>query len=94
VALVGMHSRDTWVTRMRAILQASALSEGDLHIQASAPQTAVSNLHVTNVYDDPSYSPCGTKGGCNASAADGPFGRWLAVGALGLVAASLARRRR
>jgi MYXO-CTERM domain-containing protein len=95
VALVGMHAQDTWVTRMRAILPASALSEGDLQIQASASQTSVSSQHSTNVYDDPTYSPCGTQGGCSANAEDpSPFGKWLVVGALGFVGAALARRRR
>jgi MYXO-CTERM domain-containing protein len=95
VALVGMHPLDTWVTRMRANLPSSALAEGDLHIQASQPQTQVSNRHATDVFDDPTYSPCGTKGGCSASAADAsPLERWLVVGALGLVGAALVRRRR
>jgi MYXO-CTERM domain-containing protein len=95
VALVGIHPLDTWVTRMRANLPTSALAEGDLHIQASQPQTPVSNRHVTDVFDDPTYSPCGTKGGCSASAADAsPLERWLAVGALGLMGAALVRRRR
>jgi MYXO-CTERM domain-containing protein len=95
VALVGMHPLDTWVTRMRANLPSSALAEGDLHIQASQPRTPVSNRHATDVFDDPTYSPCGTQGGCSATAADaGPFERWLGVGALGLVGAALVRRRR
>jgi MYXO-CTERM domain-containing protein len=95
VALVGLHPVDTWVTRMRADLLSSALVEGDLHIQASQPQTPVSNRHATDVFDDPTYSPCGTQGGCSASPAEAsPFETWLAVGALGFVGVALVRRRR
>ncbi|HEY8040921.1 MAG TPA: DUF2330 domain-containing protein [Polyangiaceae bacterium] len=68
VALVGMNPATTWVTRMRAILPTSALSEGDLVLQAAAAQAAVSNRHTATVYDDPAYSPCngnGATGGAN-----------------------------
>ena len=93
-ALVGIHPEDAWVTRMRALLPVDALSEGDLHVQASAAQTAVSNQHSTETYSDPNYAPCGTKGGCSAtpSRAD-PFANWLAVGAFTFAGASLVRRR-
>ena len=37
---------------------AGALTEADLVLQASASQTAVSNLHTALVYDDPTYNPC------------------------------------
>ncbi len=95
VALVGMHPSSTWVTRLRAFLPVDALSEGDLQIQASTPQAIVSSQHSTNVYDDPSYSPCGTKGGCSASAAEArPFGEWLVMGTFAFVGVGLARRRR
>lgn len=95
VALVGLHPQDTWVTRMRALLPVDALSEGDLQIQAAASQTSVSNLHAANAYDDPNYSPCGTKGGCSASAAQAsPFQKSLVIGAFGFVGAALVRRRR
>ena len=95
VALVGMHVTDTWVTRMRAVLPVSALSEGDMLLQASATQAEVSNLHTTNNYTDPTYSPCGTTGGCSASDADpDAYSRWVVAGALGFVVVSLARRKR
>ncbi|MDP8999234.1 MAG: DUF2330 domain-containing protein, partial [Myxococcota bacterium] len=95
VALVGLHPQDTWVTRMRALLPVDALSEGDLQIQATSPQAPVSNQHAANSYDDPSYSPCGTKGGCSASAAQvSPFEKSLVIGAFGFVGAALVRRRR
>jgi MYXO-CTERM domain-containing protein len=94
VAMVGLHPSDTWVTRLRAILAVNALAEGDLQIQATSPQTPVSNIHNANVYDDPSYSPCGSKGGCSASAEDqSPFGRWLVAGTFVFAVAALVRRR-
>jgi MYXO-CTERM domain-containing protein len=95
VALVGIHPQDSWVTRMRAILPVQALSEGDLHIQASASQSPVTNQHAINVYDDPNYRPCGTKGGCSASATQvGSFEKWLVAGIFGLAGVALVRRRR
>lgn len=93
-ALVGLHPEDTWVTRMRAVLPANALSEGDLHVQASASQSSVSNQHTTNTYSDPNYAPCGTKGGCSASPSRGnAFGQWLVLGTFTFAGASLVRRR-
>jgi MYXO-CTERM domain-containing protein len=95
VALVGMHPQSTWVTRLRAILPVDALSEGDLHIQASTPQASVSNAHSANVYDDPNYTPCGTKGGCSTSAAEAKsYEEWLVAGAFAFAGAALLRRRR
>jgi hypothetical protein len=95
VALVGMHPQSTWVTRMRALLPVDALSEGDLHIQASASQSFVANAHSANAYDDPSYSPCGTKGGCSSSAAgEASFQKWLVVWASAFTGFALVRRRR
>ncbi len=106
VALTGMEPSTAWVTRLRAILPSNALSEGDLVLQASASQTAVSNLHTALVYDDPAYDPCGSSAANGASAGGGTGGcttvredpvawsRWLFAGALGLAGMALARRRR
>jgi hypothetical protein len=92
-ALVGLHPSDTWVTRMRAVLPAGALAS-DLVLQASASQTEVSNQHSTNEYDDPTYSPCGTSGGCSTSAAAArPWERVVSAGALVFAALALLRRR-
>jgi MYXO-CTERM domain-containing protein len=94
-ALVGMHPQSTWVTRMRAVVPSRALSEGDLKIQATTSQAPVSNQHATNTYDDPSYSPCGSKGGCSVSDATASrIERGLVVGMMALVGAAFVRRRR
>ena len=92
----------TWVTRMRAILPASALTAGDLVLQASASQTEISNQLTASVYDDPSYNPCPTGssasggGGCSTARDDEPngFGRWLVAGSLAFAGLTLVRRRR
>jgi hypothetical protein len=101
-----MEPSTAWVTRLRAILPSNALSEGDLVLQASASQTAVSNLHTALVYDDPSYDPCGSSAANGASTGGGGGGcttvredpvawsRWLFAGAIGLAGMALARRRR
>ncbi|HEY8089767.1 MAG TPA: DUF2330 domain-containing protein [Polyangiaceae bacterium] len=105
LAFGGMDPSSVWVTRMRAILPSNALSEGDLDLQASAAQTAVSSQHTALVYDDPSYSPCASSGSSGSSASGGggcstghddgnPAGRGLVLVALGFVVTAIARRRR
>ena len=97
VALVGLHASSIWVTRVRAVLPANALSEHDLVLQASSSQTAVSNLHTASNYDDPTYSPCGTHpgGGCAASASVPRDSRpYIEGGALCLAFAAAIRRTR
>jgi Uncharacterized protein conserved in bacteria (DUF2330) len=98
VALTGMDPASTWVTRMRAIFPASALSEGDLVLQATAVQTPVSNQHQAAFYDDPTYSPCGANGGgggCSATRDErSGVGPWLVVGSLAFLGLALGRRRR
>jgi hypothetical protein len=97
VAVTGLHASSIWVTRLRALIPANALSEHDLVLRASSTQSTVSNIHNTNTYDDPAYSPCGNTGGggCAASASD-PRGTtpWLEGGALCLLAATGWRRKR
>jgi hypothetical protein len=99
VALTGIDPQSAWITRMRAILPSDALTGGDLVLQATAPQSQVSNQHTALVYDDPSYSPCGNRqgnsgGGCAAADA-GPtaWSRWLLAASLGLFGVVIARRR-
>jgi len=108
VAFTGMQPATAWITRLRAILPSNALSEGDLVLQASASQTAVSSQHTALVYDDPAYDPCGSSAANGASTGGGGGGggcttvredpvawsRWLVAGALGLAGAVLVRRRR
>jgi hypothetical protein len=96
LASMGLDPNNTWVTRMRAILPSSALTEGDLGLQAASSQTPVSNRHTAAVYDDPSYNPCPQQsGGCVA--ADGNAAntdRALVGGALAFLGVALVRRRR
>jgi hypothetical protein len=47
-----------WVTRLRADLPAVALAT-DMILEATASQTAVTNMHTTEKYTDPNYHPCG-----------------------------------
>jgi len=95
VALVGLHPENVWVTRLRSLLPLNALAESDLQIQASASQTPVSNLYSANEYDDPTYSPCGTSGGCAASGdPSSSLSNWLVVGTFGFLGVALFRRRR
>jgi hypothetical protein len=97
VASVGLDAGSTWVTRMRANLPSDALPGGDLVLQASATQTALSNQHVASVYDDPTYSPCGANGGgggCAIGNEPAAWGRWLVAGSLALLTSSWVLRRR
>ncbi|HEX8796731.1 MAG TPA: DUF2330 domain-containing protein [Polyangiaceae bacterium] len=100
VASVGLDPNSTWITRMRAVLPASALAS-DLVVEAAPSQTPVSKQLTASVYDDPTYDPCasgaasGSNGGCAMSDAS-PWlgGRGLVVGGLAFLAVSLVRRRR
>jgi len=55
-ALIGMHPKDVWVTRLEAELLRSAFA-GDLILEAAEPQAAVPNWHIaansTNLPCDP-----------------------------------------
>jgi hypothetical protein len=96
VAMTGLDPGSTWLTRMRAILPASALTAGDLVLEAASPQASVSSQHTVKTYDDPTYDPCpgGGSGGC-AAAEDPPAmsGRTLVILSLAFLAASFVRRR-
>jgi hypothetical protein len=103
VASVGLDPNSTWVTRMRAILPASALAAADLVLEASPSQVPVSNQLTARVYDDPTYDPCagsggtgsGNGGGCaTTDAAPWLDGRAVVAGGLAFIGASLVRRRR
>ena len=96
VAAVGLDPASTWVTRMRAILPASALSEGDLVIEAAPSQNPVSSNHTASHYDDPTYDPCPNgSGGCSATDEAPMFsGRALVVGAFAFLGIAIVKRRR
>jgi hypothetical protein len=97
VASVGLDPSSTWVTRLRAILPAGALTAADLVLEAAPSQTTVSNQLTASVYDDPTYDPCpnSSGGGC-ATTGGSPWldGRAVVVGGLAFIGASLVRRRR
>lgn len=108
VAAAGLDPYATWLTRMRAIVPATALAETDLVLEAASPQTAVSNQHNALVYDDPTYNPCtangaggngttASSGGGGCSEVETPMlsGDGVVIGAfLGLAGISARRRRR
>ncbi|HEY8074224.1 MAG TPA: DUF2330 domain-containing protein [Labilithrix sp.] len=86
VAVGGLHPNDVWVTRLRALLPANALSEGDLRLEAAPAQTTVSNLHYAATYTDQNGGAC----------ASGPKSRsrdWAAVVALAFAFVAWGRRR-
>jgi hypothetical protein len=56
VAMNGIQG-NLWVTRLRADLPAAALAT-DLVLEATSSQTTVANMHTTQKYTDPNYSPC------------------------------------
>jgi hypothetical protein len=58
VATAGMHPSDVWVTRLRAFLPASAVSSGDLRLEASPLQAAQSSTLSAASFEPPSYNPC------------------------------------
>jgi MYXO-CTERM domain-containing protein len=57
IAMNGIAAGGLWITRMRSDLPSSALA-ADLVLEATASQEPVSNLHTTEIYTDPNYSPC------------------------------------
>jgi hypothetical protein len=92
MALVGMHPRDVWLTRLEANLPRTALGT-DLLLQASAFQLPISNvLTVQNFTGD----PCPTLGALDAASRAAEQRDRFAVMAAVLAAlgAKLARRRR
>lgn len=92
-ALVGLHPRDVWVTRLEALLPRDALAN-DLELQASWSQTPVSNVVVAQGY---SYPPCEVAS-VHTLATDGEAPRHAAArspllaGAALAVAAAVVRR--
>ncbi|HSQ63295.1 MAG TPA: DUF2330 domain-containing protein [Polyangiaceae bacterium] len=80
-ATEGMNLNDVWVTRLRANLQASALSQ-DLGVKAAADQTPYDNVHQVTATGD----------GCATT--DASPDRGAVVLGLGVIAAVWAARRR
>jgi hypothetical protein len=95
VALVGLHPRDVWLTRLEADLPRGALAT-DLQLQASATQVPVSNIFTLT---QSTGDPCAVSGGVLAGGGDPRNARLhnkLAILAviLAAVGAAVGRRRR
>jgi len=91
VALVGLHPRDVWLTRLEANLPRTALAT-DLVLQASATQTPISSvIQTTTATGD----PCTPVGGAVAFGRDGALRNRFAVltAVLAALLAALLRRR-
>ncbi len=97
LAMNGIPQGNLWVTRLRALLPAAALST-DLVLEATPSQAQVPSFHVTSTYSDPSYNPCPNNGpGCDCRTSESPRTALPDAFLLGLGAAivglSLRRRR-
>jgi MYXO-CTERM domain-containing protein len=98
LAMSGVAQGTLWVTRLRALLPASALS-ADLVLEATQSQAQVPSFHVTSTYSDPSYNACPNSGpGCDCRTSESPRTPLPDAFLLGLGAAivglSFRRRRR
>ncbi|MFO0593102.1 MAG: DUF2330 domain-containing protein [Polyangiaceae bacterium] len=96
-ALVGMHPKDVWVTRLEGNLPHYALAN-DMELQASADQGEVNNFHVAESavdYECPSApAPFATKSNKTPSKpSGGGDGTPLVIVGLGAMAALLTMRR-
>jgi len=95
VATTGLHAKDVWVTRLRAVLPSDALRVGDLRLEASPDQTPVSNYHQARRYADGSSAGSSSNDGCaSAPRRHDAFGSLVLAGATLLGIASILQRRR
>ena len=102
VATRGLAFGSTWVTRLRANLPVSALSE-DLRLEAAPSQVEQNPQLHTEEFTDPSFDPCEGRGGSRPPSSDDGCGcrttaarhvsAWLAL-ALTALTVTLVRRRR
>lgn len=96
VATKGMALTQVWVTRLRAVLPADALSAGDLRLEPTRPQTPVANVHVAAHYADEVKAAEDDGGGSCVSAprSHSTFGAWALGSLAGLALVARLRRRR
>lgn len=99
VALRGLEYGDVWVTRLRAVLPASALGAGDLRLEPAPrqDQTTLSNEHAVFYYtDEDGPAESGSRSSCvNAPKDHRTYGTWgFAIAALVGAIAHARRRRR
>jgi hypothetical protein len=102
-AFEGIAYENVWVTRMRSILPANALSEGDLVLEPTkradgrADTDAVSNVHWTPYYSDDDLTDNDVKSNCAGSPRHyhRPYASYTALGIFAAaVSIALARRHR
>jgi hypothetical protein len=94
VALLGLHPRDVWVTRLRASLPADALGAGDLRLEAAKDQTTVSNVHYAPSYADEDSAGEGSRDACvSAPKRHTAFGSWAVATLSAIAGLALLRRR-
>lgn len=95
VAFRGMPATSIWVTRLRAVLPADALSAGDLRLEATRSQVAVSNVHYATRYTDEVRESETSGGGSCVSAPreHTTFGSWAVSIAAGIGLVARLRRR-
>lgn len=95
VATEGMSPSSVWVTRLRAVLPASALSAGDLRLEATPSQTEVESVHYVDTYADEASAtrPQGCASGARSRTTFGSYGL-AAVAAVAGLAWTRKRRRR
>ncbi len=106
----GLHTGDTWITRLRADLPVQALDQ-DLKLGAASSQQQISPERKTATLSDPNWDPCANvpgAGGSNATPSndsDGSCacrttrmrndgGSFVLVAATAFLASRIARRRR
>ncbi len=100
-AMRGLHSRDIWVTRLRANLPSSALAAGDLQLEAAGTQAIVNNVYYATAYADEDRSSGAGNGSSDSggrSCVSAPkrrtaFGSWVFAMVCGIGAVSWLRRR-
>lgn len=94
VALYGLHRRDVWVTRLRAVLPVDALQSGDLRLQPSKQQTPVTNLHSAIYYSDQD-PPASNRDGCGSAPKEHrSYGSWVLAFLSAVFGVAVVRRRK
>jgi hypothetical protein len=94
VATTGMHTYDVWVTRLRAVLPAQALTAGDLHLTAAAQQAPESNYHYASSFSDDASAKQTRKSCAGAPMRHRPLSPIVLAIAAALAGAAVLRRRR
>lgn len=99
VAMKGLHAKDVWVTRLRAVLPVDALSAGDLRLEPTKdPWLVQTNSHTAVRYSDqPAQDPqasSSSKGCATTPKQHDAFGSVMVIGTTILGLFSVLKRRR